>query len=144
MKPGDRDILVWMQNKNPLSIYCGDETDGETIRLCAQAKESLYGFEVGGLATVPKLATECAPNDDLTEWTCTLREGVTFHDGSTLDAADVILSYAAQWDAASPLHVGRSSAFEYWPALVVGGNGRAVAPNQAGYLNPPAPPAPEG
>ena len=44
----------------------------------------------------------------------------------------------------SPLHVGRSSAFEYWPALVVGGNGRAVAPNQAGYLNPPAPPAPEG
>lgn len=143
MKPGDRDTLVWMQNKEPLSLFCGDETDGETIRLCAQAKESLYGFEVGGLAAVPKLATECTSNETLDEWTCSLREGVTFHDGSTFDAADVILSYAAQWDAASPLHVGRSSAFEYWPALVVGSNGRTVAPNQAGYLNPPPPPEPE-
>jgi ABC-type transport system substrate-binding protein len=128
MQAGDRDTLVWMQNAEPLSLYCADETDGETLRACEQVKESLYGYEIGGTDTEPSLATECTPNDDLTVWTCTLREGVTFHDGSEFDASDVILSYAAQWDALSPLHVGRTGVFEYWPALVGGG-----------FLNPPAP-----
>ena len=39
---------------------------------------------------VPRLATKWAYSDDLTEWTFTLREGVTFHDGSKLTAADVV------------------------------------------------------
>ncbi len=126
MQAGDRDTLSWMQNAEPLSIYCADETDGETLRACEQIKESLYAYSVGSTATEPALATGCTANEDLTVWTCTLREGVTFHDGSALDASDVILSYAAQWDAASPLHVGRTGAFEYWPSLVGGG-----------FLNPP-------
>ena len=29
MKPGDRAQFVWMQNAEPISLYCGDETDGE-------------------------------------------------------------------------------------------------------------------
>jgi ABC-type transport system substrate-binding protein len=128
MKAGDRDTLVFMQNSEPGGLYCADETDGESLRACEQVKESLYAYEVGGTATQPSLATECAPSEDLTVWTCTLREGVKFHDGSTLDASDVVLSFAAQWDAISPLHVGRTGSFEYWPALVGGG-----------FLNPPGP-----
>ena len=57
------------------------------------------------------------PNEELDEWTCTLREGVTFHDGATLDSSDVVLSYAVQWDAEHPLHVGRTSTFDYFGAL---------------------------
>ncbi|TKJ24832.1 ABC transporter substrate-binding protein [Blastococcus sp. CCUG 61487] len=34
----------------------------------------------------PYLAESLEPNDDLTEWTLTLREGVLFHDGTPLDA----------------------------------------------------------
>jgi peptide/nickel transport system substrate-binding protein len=34
----------------------------------------------------PYLAESVTPNEDLTEWTVTLRPGITFHDGSTLDA----------------------------------------------------------
>jgi len=128
MQAGDRDVLRWMQNSEPLSFYCGDESDGESLRACEQVKESLYGYEIGATAAIPSLATECAPNEDLSIWTCTLQEGVTFHDGSTFEAADVIASFAAQWDALSPQHVGRSGSFEYWPALIGGG-----------YLNPPAP-----
>jgi ABC-type transport system substrate-binding protein len=118
MQAGDRDTLVFMQNGEPGGLYCGDETDGESLRVCEQIKESLYAYKVGGTDTEPSLATECAPNEDLTVWTCTLRDGVTFHDGSPLDASDVILSYAAQWDIRSPLHVGRNGNFDYWPALV--------------------------
>ncbi|HEX6141020.1 MAG TPA: ABC transporter substrate-binding protein [Candidatus Limnocylindria bacterium] len=122
--PGSDDQLVWMQNGEPGGLYCGDETDGESLRVCEQIKESLYAYEVAGTAAEPSLATECAPNDDLTVWTCTLRDGVKFHDGADLDANDVVLSYAVQWDAAHPLHIGRNGTFDYFSALF-------------GFLNPP-------
>ncbi len=102
MKAGDRDTLVFMQNGEPPGLYCADETDGETLRVCEQIKESLYSYQVGSTATQPALATACTPSDDLTVWTCTLRDGVTFHNGATLDASDVVLSFAAQWDAIEP------------------------------------------
>jgi peptide/nickel transport system substrate-binding protein len=35
---------------------------------------------------VPYLAEDVQPNDDYTEWTITVRDGVTFHDGSPLTA----------------------------------------------------------
>ena len=126
MKAGDRDTLVWMQNAEPLSLYCGDESDGETLRACEMINESLYAYKVGGTDVEPALATECKPNADLTVWTCTLRDGVTFHDGAALDANDVVASYAAQWDTKNKNHVGRSGAFEYFPGLF------------GGFLNPPA------
>ncbi|HSL76487.1 MAG TPA: ABC transporter substrate-binding protein, partial [Candidatus Limnocylindrales bacterium] len=39
MKAAERDTLVWMQNAEPLSLYCGDETDGESLRACEQVTE---------------------------------------------------------------------------------------------------------
>jgi peptide/nickel transport system substrate-binding protein len=125
MKAGDRDTLVWMQNAEPLSLFCPDETDGETLRACEQIFESLYAYKLGGTEAVPSLAEECTPNDDASTWTCKLRSGVKFQDGADLDANDVVVTYASQWDAAHPLHVGRTSAFEYFPGL------------WGGYLNPP-------
>lgn len=41
----------------------------------------------------PGLATDWEYNDDGTELTLTLREGVTFHDGDTFDSADVQASF---------------------------------------------------
>jgi peptide/nickel transport system substrate-binding protein len=117
MDPGGRDTLVWMQNAEPIGLYCADESDGESLRACEQINESLLAYEVGGVNVVPGLATSCDPNAELTEWICTLREGVTFHDGSALDANDVVMSYYVQWDAASPLHVGRDGSFTYFPGL---------------------------
>lgn len=106
--------MVWMQNAEPIALYCADETDGETLRLCEQVTEPLYAYEVGGVAPIPALATDCAGNEDATLFTCTLRSGVTFHNGATFDANDVVLSYAVQWDAAHPLHIGRTGSFEYF------------------------------
>jgi peptide/nickel transport system substrate-binding protein len=126
MNPGGRDTFVWMQNGEPAGIYCADETDGEALRVCEQITEPLLSFEIGGTAVQPGLAEDCVPNDDLSEWTCTLREGVTFHDGSTLDANDVVMSWVVQWDASHPLHVGRDGSFTYFSSL------------WGGFLNAPA------
>ncbi|MAU12062.1 MAG: peptide ABC transporter substrate-binding protein [Anaerolineaceae bacterium] len=117
MSDPDDDALVWMQNGEPAGLYCADETDGEALRVCEQINEALLAYEVAGTAVVPSLATEWEASEDLTEWTFTLREGVTFHDGSAFDAADVIASYAVQWDAANPLHVGRDGNFTYFQAF---------------------------
>ena len=120
-----QDQLVWMQNGEPSGLYCADETDGEALRVCEQINESLLAYEVGGVEVVPALAEEYESNDDLTEWTFTLRDGVTFHDGTSLDAGDVVTTYRAQWDAEDPLHVGRDGLFTYFGALF------------GGFLNPP-------
>jgi peptide/nickel transport system substrate-binding protein len=117
MQPGDRKQFVWMQNAEPLSLYCADEEDGESLRACEQMNESLLAYKVGGTDVEPSLAESCTPNAELTEWVCKLRPGVKFHDGSDLDATDVVLSYAVQWDAASPLHKGRLGTFTYFNAL---------------------------
>jgi ABC-type transport system substrate-binding protein len=117
MDPGGRSQLVWMQNAYPLSLYCADESDGETLRLCEQITEPLYEYETGGTAAQPALAEICEANADADVWTCSLRSGVTFHDGARFDANDVVLSYAVQWDLEHELHIGRTGSFEYWGAL---------------------------
>ena len=114
--PG-KDTFVYMQNAEPISLYCSDETDGESLAPCQQLVEPLLGYAIDSGAIEPRLATGCSANDDATVWTCTLREGVKFHDGSDLDANDVIASWAAGIDAANPNHTGNTGAFEYYSYL---------------------------
>ncbi len=114
--PG-KDQFVFMQNAEPISLYCTDETDGESLSPCQQVVEPLLGYAIDSGAIEPRLATACEGNADATVWTCTIREGVTFHDGSHLDANDVVVSWAAGIDAGNPLHTGNSGAFEYYSYL---------------------------
>jgi len=113
----DDDILIWMQNGEPAGLYCADATDGESLRVCEQLTESLLGFAPGTTDLIPSLATEYTFNEDSTEFTFTLKEGVLFHDGSTLDANDVVLSFLVQWDASHPYHVGRIGSFAYFSGI---------------------------
>jgi ABC-type transport system substrate-binding protein len=115
--PGGRDVFVWMQNAEPISLFCADETDGESLRACEQVVEALYSYEINGTAVEPALAESCEPNDTLDVWTCTLRQDVTFHDGTTFDANDVVATFTMGLDAASPLHKGNTNVFEYYDYL---------------------------
>jgi ABC-type transport system substrate-binding protein len=117
MSVPDQDTFVWMQNAEPISLYCADETDGESLRACEQVTQSLLAYETGGTAVEPSLAESYENSEDLTEWTFHLRQGVKFHDGSDLDANDVVKSLGIQWDAADPLHTGNTGAFSYWSGL---------------------------
>lgn len=116
MDPG-KDTLVFMQNAEPISLYCADETDGESLSACEQVLEPLLLYNVDSGEVRPGLATDCEPNDDLTVWVCNLRSGVTFHDGSTFDANDVVASWAAGIDAANANHVGNTGTFDYYDYL---------------------------
>ena len=109
-----KEQVVFLQSVEPASLYCADETENNNLRICSQINEGLYTIKTGGAEAVPALATSCDPNKGLTIWTCTLRDGVRFHNGARFDAGDVRDSYAAQWDCANPAHVGRSGLFRYW------------------------------
>lgn len=112
MTPGDRRQLVWLTGAEPEGLYCADETAAVAQLVCSQVTEGLYAFVPGSAAVAPALAEICEPNPELTTWTCTLRTGVAFHDGSALDSNDVVLSFAVQWDAEHPLHRGREGQFQ--------------------------------
>jgi ABC-type transport system substrate-binding protein len=117
--PG-KDTFIYMQNAEPISLFCQDETDGESLAPCQQVVEPLLGYAIDSGNVEPRLATACTANEDVTVWTCTLRQGVTFHDGSTFDANDVIVSWAAGIDAADPNHIGNTGAFEYYSYFLDG------------------------
>lgn len=60
--------------------------------MCRQIYEPLYWIDREG-KEVPMLATEYSVSEDQLIWTFKLREGVTFHNGDTLKAGDVVYSY---------------------------------------------------
>ncbi|WP_235681214.1 ABC transporter substrate-binding protein [Tomitella gaofuii] len=96
---------------------------------------------------VPQLAESITANDDATVWTVTLREGVTFSDGTPLDAQAVVASikrYNSQRGANAELYTDRVAStvatdpatvtitlkapWPEFPALLANGHGMIVAP----------------
>ena len=129
MNVAGQDQLTFMQGAEPLSLFPADESDGESLRFGNQIYQPLYDFELGGVKPVPALAESCTVSADNLTWTCTLRQGVTFHNGADFDANDVVATFKMLIDAADPNHKGNTGDFYYsytmWGEL----------------LNPP-PPAP--
>lgn len=115
-----RDSLVWMQANEPGSLYCADESDRDSFRACSQMLETLVAYDPDGNGLVQNLAETYSGDADGTVWTFNMRRGVEFHDGSELDANDVVASFAAQWDSTSPIHTGRTGDFVYF-AILFGG-----------------------
>ncbi len=79
-------------------------TDGESFRVTGQCLEPLYQYEPGSTKPIPALATECTSNAEGTEWTCTLREGVKFHDGTDFNADAVIFNFERWRFTDNPYH----------------------------------------
>lgn len=55
--------------------------------------DRLVGLDANG-TPAPSLATSWTANEDATEWTFVLRDGVTFHDGTPFSSADVAYTIA--------------------------------------------------
>ncbi|MPQ98012.1 ABC transporter substrate-binding protein [Modestobacter sp. I12A-02628] len=87
-------------------------TDGESFRVTRQIYEGLLTNEEGSADLAPALAESYEVSDDGLAYTFSLREGVTFHDGTEFDADAVCFNFDRQYNftglAASP------AASEYW------------------------------
>jgi ABC-type transport system substrate-binding protein len=113
----DAGQLVYLGTAEPISLWCGDEEDGETIRACMQIYEPLLRYKYGTSQTEPALATSYDANADLTEYTFHLRPNVKWSDGTAFTSADVFATYTAMWDAKNPNHKGNTGTFQYWSGL---------------------------
>ncbi len=91
-------------------------TDGETFRVTRQMFEGLLDIEPGGAEVVPGLATEWTANEEGTVWDFTLRDDVTFHDGTAFNADAVCANFERMFDQGEAGQV----AAEYW-GYVMGG-----------------------
>ncbi len=131
MENPNSDKLVWMQNGEPGSLFCNDETDGESIRVCNLISEGLLAYKPGTGDVIPALAKEWSANKDLTEWTFKLADGLKWSDGTPVTSDDVVVTWTAEWDAANPLHKGRTGVFDYFSSFFTS------------FLNPPPTPTPK-
>jgi len=87
------ETLRWARTGDGLTLDPHAQNEGPTHTLAHQIYEPLIIRDVTG-AFEPALATEWAPStEDPNVWTFTLREGVTFHDGSPFTAEDVLFSF---------------------------------------------------
>lgn len=94
-------------------------TDGESFRVTGQCLEPLYQYEPGSTLPIPALATDCTANQESTEWTCELREGVKFHDGTDFNADAVIFNFERWRFTDHPYHFD-SQVFEYYEYMFNG------------------------
>ena len=113
----DSGQLVFDTNAEPISLWCADESDGETLRACLQLYDSLLGYKFGGTDLIPALAETWEAAPDSMSFTFHLRKGVKFSNGDLLTANDVVASYNAQWDAKSPNHKGNAGTFDYFASF---------------------------
>ena len=68
-------------------------SDGSSLVATRQVFETLVAIDPTSGAITPGLAASWQLADDGASWTFTLRDGVHFHDGATLDAAAVAASF---------------------------------------------------
>ncbi|MEM6465742.1 MAG: ABC transporter substrate-binding protein [Pseudomonadota bacterium] len=86
------ETLRWARAGDSLTLDPHAQNEGPTSALAHQIMEPLVMRDMTG-AMVPALATEWGPSESNPNvWVFTLREGVTFHDGATMDSEDVVFS----------------------------------------------------
>jgi peptide/nickel transport system substrate-binding protein len=110
------DTFIFGRGADSVGLDPAVVTDGESFRVTGQVLEPLFQYEAGSTKPIPALAEECTPNDAATEWTCTLRQGVKFHDGTDFNADAVIFNFERWRFTDNPLHF-ESLVFEYYEAM---------------------------
>lgn len=101
------DTLVIGQVSEPRTLDPHVATSTNDFRILANIYEGLVQFADGSLEIVPALAESWDISEDATVYTFSLRQGVTFHDGSPLNAKAVRFNFERMGDPEHPFrHTG--------------------------------------
>lgn len=99
------DGLIYARGGETITLDPGMLKEGFSVSVSVQLFEGLVKFDNGSVDYVPALATHWETSDDGLVWTFHLREGVVFHDGTTLDSGDVVMSLMRIIDEDHPHHI---------------------------------------
>jgi peptide/nickel transport system substrate-binding protein len=94
--------FVWGRGADSVSLDPADVSDGESVKVVTNIFDTLVTFKPGTTEIVPWVAKSWETNDDQLVWTFELREDVTFHDGTPLNAEAVVFTFQRQMDEKHP------------------------------------------
>jgi peptide/nickel transport system substrate-binding protein len=97
-------VLVVGQIAEPKALDPAAVTAVNDFRILMNVYDGLVRYKSGTLEVEPSLATGWEISEDGTEYTFTLREGVTFHDGSAFDAEAVKFNFDRMLKEDHPYH----------------------------------------
>lgn len=101
----DRELVIWAGSQTPITANFNPYNAAAVLHLAnGGIYETLFAYnKAADTEPVPRLGTGFEWNDDGTELTVTLREGVTWNDGEAFTADDAIYSYLN--DAGKPSYL---------------------------------------
>ena len=100
----DGTTFTWGTFGNPVSLDSMNTTDGISFRVITQGCEGLLRFDKGTTNTLPNLATSWSASEDGLTWVFQIREGVSFHDGTPLNAEAVAWNFNRWGNTDHPEH----------------------------------------
>jgi len=110
--------LAFGTSADPVVLDGALVSDGESLRAIDQMFEGLVTLAPGGTEVVPGLASEWEISEDAMEYTFTLEEGVTFHDGEPFNAEAVCFNLDRWFNFPKPFQGADAS---YYYQTVFGG-----------------------
>ena len=110
--------LVFGTSADPVALDGALVSDGESLRAIDQMFEGLVALKPGTTEVEPALATEWEVSEDGLQYTFTLREGVTFHDGESFNAEAVCFNFDRWYNFTGSFQ--NPSASYYWQTVFGG------------------------
>lgn len=84
---------------DPRGVYYSDMISIQTSLIVRSLTQWKYDDESGNMILVPDLATDLGtPNDDFTQWTFTLKDGLKYEDGSDIVTEDIAYAVSSSLD----------------------------------------------
>jgi peptide/nickel transport system substrate-binding protein len=97
-------VLVVGQIAEPQALDPHAVTAVNDFRILMNVYDGLVRYASGTLEVEPALATDWSISDDGTVYTFTLRDGISFHDGSPFNAEAVVFNFERMLNEDHPYH----------------------------------------
>ncbi|MEL6220737.1 MAG: ABC transporter substrate-binding protein, partial [Pseudomonadota bacterium] len=97
-------VLIVGQIAEPKSLDPATVTAVNDFRILVNLYDGLLRYKSGTLEVEPALATDWSISEDGTVYTFSLRDGVTFHDGTPFNAEAVKFNFDRMLDESHPFH----------------------------------------
>jgi peptide/nickel transport system substrate-binding protein len=105
----DRELVIWAGSQTPITANFNPYAVGVLHVANGGVYETLFAYnKAADTEPMPLLGTDAAWNEDGTELTVTIRDGVTWNDGEPFTADDVVYSFTN--DAAKPAYLAGAEA----------------------------------
>lgn len=111
------DALVWAVEAAPVTLDAAQiTTSASETQIAAQIYDRLVGYRPGSMELTPGLAANWEADVDGLSYTFSLRPGLTFHDGTPLDARAVAWNFARWMDPKDPHRTDFKAWYEHFGA----------------------------